>query len=340
MHANDFTPGKLPQQYLASLLKTYTHLDARVVVGPQIGEDAAVIDMGSHYLIAKSDPITFATDQIGYYAVQVNANDIATRGGTPKWFLATILLPEQTTTAALVEEIFAQLSTACQALGITLIGGHTEITYGIDRPIVSGHMLGEVAKDQLITTAGAQPGDAVFLSKGICVEGTAIIAREKFEDLLARGFSRSFLLRAQQFLFTPGIGVVQDAQTARKSAPIHAMHDPTEGGLAEGLHELAIAADVGLVIEQERIPVFAETRILCQTYQINPLGMIASGALLFTAAPAYKDAILHAFARQHIPCAQIGLVVEKECGVILKDGGKEYALPHFAKDEILKIFTD
>ncbi|RMF89925.1 MAG: hydrogenase expression/formation protein, partial [Nitrospinota bacterium] len=225
MNRADFTPGKLPQEYLALLLKAHAQPDERVVVGARIGEDAAVIDMGTHYLIAKSDPITFATDQIGYYAVQVNANDIATRGGTPRWFLATLLLPEQTT-ATLVEEIFAQLSSACRALGITLIGGHTEITYGLDRPILSGHMLGEVAKEALITTAGARVGDSVFLSKGICVEGTSIIAREKFSELLQQGFSEAFLRQAQQFLFTPGIGVVRDAKIARELAPIHSMHDP------------------------------------------------------------------------------------------------------------------
>ncbi|RMF87809.1 MAG: hydrogenase expression/formation protein, partial [Nitrospinota bacterium] len=144
--------------------------------------------------------------------------------------------------------------------------------------------------------------------------------------------------QAQQFLFTPGIGVVRDAKIARELAPIHSMHDPTEGGLAEGLHELAVAAEVGLIIEEEQIPVFPETRELCRVYQINPLGLIASGALLFTAAPEHEERILEGFARHGEPCARIGRVVEKEQGVMLRARGKLYPLPRFPKDEILKIF--
>ena len=161
-----------------------------------MGEDAAIIDMGDRYLIAKSDPITFATDAIGYYAVVVNANDIATRGGQPKWFLATLLLPEQRTSEALVESIFAQISQACATFGITLVGGHTEVTYGLDRPILAGHMLGEVTPQALVTTGGARVGDVVLLTKGICIEGASIIAREREQELMRRGVPEAVIQRA------------------------------------------------------------------------------------------------------------------------------------------------
>ena len=115
-------PGKLPPELLQRLLKSYTSADPRLIIGPAVGEDAAAIDMGDRYLIATSDPITFATDAIGYYAVVVNANDIATRGGQPKWFLATLLLPEQTTSVGLVESIFSQIAEACRSFGITVVG--------------------------------------------------------------------------------------------------------------------------------------------------------------------------------------------------------------------------
>src|SRR5918992_1130190 len=251
-------PGKLPPELLQRLLSSYTTADPRVVVGAAVGEDAAVIDMGDRYLIAKSDPITFATDAIGYYAVVVNANDIATRGGQPKWFLATLLLPEHTTSEVLVETIFAQIAQACGTLGIVLVGGHTEVTCGLDRPILSGHMLGEVEPAALVTTAGAQMGDVLLLTKGICLEGASIIARERQVDLRHRGVPEDLLRRAQNFLFDPGINVVRDAHLAIGSGRVHAMHDPTEGGLAMAVHELASAACVGVALQRDRIPVLEE----------------------------------------------------------------------------------
>src|SRR5262245_8898042 len=189
MNAPLLPAGKLPPALLTQLLARQAVTDPRVLIGPRLGEDAAVIDMGDRLLIAKSDPITFATDAIGYYAVTVNANDIAAMGGTPRWFLATLLLPEASTTAALVRDIFAQVRQACRELDITLVGGHTEITVGLTRPILSGHMLGEVARARLVTSAGVQVGDALLLTKGFPVEGVAIMAREGAARLAAQGHS-------------------------------------------------------------------------------------------------------------------------------------------------------
>ncbi len=186
-HAN-LPPGKLPPDLLERVLGQIPQHDDRLLIGPRVGEDAAIIDMGDRLLVAKSDPVTFATDAIGYYAVNVNANDIAAMGGTPRWFLATLLLPETQTTAALVESIFAQLRDACASLNITLAGGHTEITVDLNRPILSGHMLGEVSRDRLVTSAGAEVGDTVLLTKGFPVGGISIMARE-CADALSRHLS-------------------------------------------------------------------------------------------------------------------------------------------------------
>src|ERR1700690_1866187 len=150
--------GKLSPDLLARMLKSYTSLDARVKVGPSIGEDAAAVDIGDSYLLLKTDPITLVAEDIGTYTVTINANDIATMGGKPLWLLATILLPEKQATEELVESIFRQLSFACREIGVSLCGGHTEITQGIDRAIVVGAMIGEVKKDALITTGGAKTG--------------------------------------------------------------------------------------------------------------------------------------------------------------------------------------
>jgi hydrogenase expression/formation protein HypE len=332
-------PGKLPPELLQRLLSSYTTADPRVVVGPAVGEDAAVIDIGVRYLIAKSDPITFATDAIGYYAVVVNANDIATRGGQPKWFLATLLLPEHTTSEVLVETIFAQIAQACGTLGIVLVGGHTEVTCGLDRPILSGHMLGEVEPAALVTTAGARIGDVLLLTKGICLEGASLIARERQVELRHRGVPEALLQRAQNFLFDPGISVVRDARLAISSGRVHAMHDPTEGGLAMAIHELAGAAHVGVALHRDQISVLDEAALLCRIYGLDPLGTIASGALLIATPPEDAPQVQLALQTNGIDCAMIGRVVSPSEGVFIDDGEALQPLPRFERDEITRLFT-
>lgn len=330
--------GKLDAALLDELLARFPVADPQVVVGPRVGEDVAVIDLGNCYLLAKTDPITFATDQIGWYAVHVNANDIATAGAAPRWFLATLLLPAGQTTADTVSAIFDQIADACRELQIALVGGHTEITYELNRPILAGQMLAVVDKDRLVTTAGAQVGDEVILTKGVAVEGTALIAREKGESLRAAGLAPELLERASQFLFQPGISVVRDALVAVEAGGVHAMHDPTEGGVATGLHEVADAAGVGLRVERERIPILPECRALCAPFGLDPLGLLASGALLITAAPAATPAIQAALRRAGIRSAVIGCLRPPEEGRVLVEDGRERPLPRFDQDEIGKLF--
>jgi hydrogenase maturation factor len=332
--------GKLPAELLQTVLDKHARHDPRVIVGPRVGEDAAVIDIGDRYLIATADPITFATDELGWYALHVNANDIVVRGATPRWFLATLLLPAGATDEAGVRALFGQLAEACEDLEVTLVGGHTEITHGLDRPIVAGTMLGEVAKDKLVTTGGARVGDAVVLTKGVPLEGAAIIAREKETEARARGVPAATIRRAKGFLRTPGISVRPEAEIACELATVHAMHDPTEGGVATALHELAGAAGVGLRIDRDRIMVLPEGRALCEAFGLDPLGTIASGALLMTLAPAEAGIVIHALARESIDCHFIGQVVERAQGVTLVDGTKSWPMPVFPQDEITRLFKE
>ncbi len=334
-----FSIGKLPTELLGRLLERYRLEDERVVLGARIGEDAAVLDLGDKYLVAKTDPITFATDQIGWYAVHVNANDVVTAGATPLWFLATILLPEEQRDEAMVEEIFRQMNQACAELDISLVGGHTEITYGLDRPMVVGQMLGEVEKDRLVTTAGAQVGDAIVLTKGLAIEGTAIIAREREAYLRQRGYTSDFIARAQSYLYDPGISVFREAMLANRSFSLHAMHDPTEGGLAMGLYELSEAAGVGLLIEGGRIQVLPECRRLCAEFGLDPLGTIASGALLITLPSGQAGDLRRVLGSEDITAAVIGHVQPVADGVRLRWGESLTDLPRFAQDEIAKLFA-
>jgi hydrogenase maturation factor len=335
--SNSLPVGKLEMDYLGHLLARYTQVNGRVVVGAEVGEDATVIDFGDRYLVAKTDPITFATEEIGWYAVNVNANDVATTGATPRWFLATLLLPEGSTDRALVERIFSQLSDACRQLEVSFCGGHTEITYGLDRPIVVGQMLGEVERDRLVTTAGAQVGDDIVLTKGIAIEATSIIAREKAKELAVK-YSAEFIDRCRGFLHQPGISVVREAQIATAQARVHAMHDPTEGGLIMGLRELAQAVDAGLLIHEERIKVLPETALLCADYDLDPLGIIASGSLLIVLSPEDSTRVVEKLEEVGIAATVIGKVMAREEGLKLMAGGVARDLPYFERDEIARLF--
>jgi len=331
--------GKLEVEYLAQLLARYARLDDRVLVGAGIGEDATVIDFGDRYLVAKTDPITFATEEIGWYAVHVNANDIATTGAEPKWLLVTLLLPEGRTDSRLVERIFSQLAGACEQIGVSLCGGHTEVTYGLDRPIVVGQMLGEVAREQLVTSNGARVGDAILMTKAVAVEGTAIIARERGSELANR-YPAEFLARCRNLLRDPGISVLSEARIAVRTARVHAMHDPTEGGLATGLWELAQASGVGLRIQQAAIPTLPETAALCTRYGLNPLGLIASGSLLLALAAEDALPVVVALQSENIPATVIGEVVPPEEGMTLIADGHAQELPRFEPDEIARLFAE
>ncbi|MEW6355094.1 MAG: AIR synthase family protein [Planctomycetota bacterium] len=312
-------------------------MDKRVIVGPGIGEDAAVIDFGETYLVAKTDPITFATDRIGWYSIHINANDIATMGARPRWFLGTVLFPEGQTDEALVEKVFDDIRTTCNDLDIELVGGHMEIAYGMPRTIVVGQMLGEVSKDKLVRSENARPGDDVILTKGIAVEATSIIAREKAEQLRGK-FDEPFLERCRNFLTDPGISVVTDALTANEAAAVHAMHDPTEGGLATGLRELAEAAGCGIRVDAKRIHVFDECKDLCAHFGLDPLGVIASGALLIAVAPADTENVLQALASEGIKASVIGRLTEKSDGLKMESKGTVRDLPAFPADEIARLF--
>ena len=331
--------GKLGSELLTRLLGRYVRPGPGVVVGPGIGIDAAVIEVGPGYLLAKSDPITFATDQIGLYALHVNANDIAVMGGRPKWFLATLLLPGGKVSEADAEAIFSQIAEACDQLGVSLCGGHTEVTTGLDRPIVVGTMLGQVERDRLITAAGARVHDKILLTKGAAIEATSILAREKASVLKDR-VSKALLERAGEFLLEPGISVIRDAAVTVAAGEVHAMHDPTEGGLAAALHEIAIASNVGIEVHHDAIQVREETRELCAIFGLDPLGAIASGALLAAVAPNDADSILDALAADGIDARVIGEVVPPARGVTITDRNGSKALPPFSQDEIARLFAD
>lgn len=328
--------GKLPNSLLKKFLDKIGTRDERVVLGPSVGEDVAVIKFGSKLLVAKTDPVTFATDLIGWYAVNVNANDIATMGVRPRWFLATILLPEGCTEEE-AEEIYDQVLSACNSLDIVLVGGHTEITYGFKRPVVVGCMLAEAEDKPFITTSGAKLGDDIVLTKGLAIEGTAVLAREAEQALLSASLNKALVQKAAGYLFYPGISVLKEALIACSEAKINSMHDPTEGGLSTGLWEIAKAAGVGILVEESKIPVLAESKAICDKLVLNPLGLLASGALIITLPSAESAKLVKALNTAGISASVIGKVVGMEEGLKMRTAKGTIELPQFKRDELARF---
>lgn len=330
-----FPVGKLPTDVLDNLLKSASS-HPRLVVGPKIGEDAAVIDMGERYLVAKSDPITFVENHIGRYAVHVNANDIACMGATPLWFLMTLLLPEGRADEAMISRIWEEVEDACADLDITICGGHTEITSGLEFPILSGHMLGEVSKENLVRGADAQVDDLILLTRPIPVEGTAILADAKY-DFLKNHMDVEILENAKKNLESPGISVVAQALAAAGTGQVHAMHDPTEGGMATGIHEMAEAAGLGAIVEENNIPISFEGGKICKALNLDPLGVITSGALLLAVPAEGEETVREALMATGAMGVQIGRLCAPDSGVMIRRDGKTSPLRRFDSDEISKV---
>jgi len=328
--------GKLPPDLLERLLKRINLEDPDVVIGPRVGEDAAVLDIGDKYLVAKTDPVTFVEEKIGWYCVNVNANDVATMGAKPRWFLSTLLLPERKTDESLVEKIFDDINESCSNLGVTLCGGHTEVTAGLDRPILVGQMLGEVSKDKLVRSDRIEIGDKILLTQGIAIEGTAILATEK-EKILSERIDANMISRAKKFLVNPGISVVKAALTASQIADVHWMHDPTEGGIATGLWELGKVSGLGLKIDGDAVVVFPETEVFCELLGLDPWGLIASGALLVVVNREDADKVISALSHENIPTVTIGEVISPEEGLTFRLRGKVFSLVPFVSDELTRI---
>jgi len=237
-----------------------------------------------------------------------------------------------------VLEISRQINQACRDLGISVVGGHTEITYNLDRPLVLGTLIGEVEKERLVTPRGAQPGDVVLLTKGVPVEAVSILARE-FAAPLRAILSEEEIQTAAGYLTHPGIGITRAARIALQAGRVHAMHDPTEGGLAAALWELADASATSLVIEREAVHILPLGARICQFFKLDPLATIASGALLLTAPEADASAIISALQAEGIHCAAIGRVHPGPSAVHEIVEGRTNLLKRPERDDIGRVYA-
>lgn len=328
--------GKLPNALLRAFFAQLPFEDPAMIVKPGVGEDTAAVDVAAEeVLVLKSDPITFATDAIGQYAVLVNANDIATSGAVPRWLLTTLLFPRGVTGAE-IWQVMNELRATCQGWGITLCGGHTEITDAVTRPVVIGMLAGTVTRAGLVDKRNMAAGDHVLLTKGVAVEGTAIIAREFGRRLAALGVSADEIEVCRQFL--DRISIITEARIAADAPGVSAMHDVTEGGLAAALKELGEAGGHRIRVDMDRIPIFPETRKLTGLLGLDPLGLIGSGSLLITCAAAAVDTLAAAIRSAGVAVAVIGEVLTPGEGIEALRGGRTVRWPCFEVDEITRLF--
>lgn len=321
--------GKLPSDVLEKrILSSFRFKRKEVLVRSKVGEDCSVLDFGEYACVVSTDPITGASNEIGRLAVHISCNDVAANGVEPFGLLFTILAPEGTTLEVL-QDIVRQAAEEAASLKVEIIGGHTEITPAVNRIVVSTTAIGRAAKDRVVTSSGAKPGDYIILTKWAGLEGTAIIAHD-FEKRL-RGRMDDALLESAQAMMGH-ISVVREGMIAGKMGAT-AMHDVTEGGVLGALWELAEASGVGLRIYRDKIPVRPETRTICEEFGLNPLKLISSGCMLITCRDG--QGMLEALNREGIPASIIGEVVEE--GRTLVSGEREEPIDPPESDELYKV---
>lgn len=329
-----FPYGKLNPAILESIV--FQYLGARrsdVVLGPSRGEDAAVLKVGDELIVASCDPISGSVRKVGWLAVNVSANDVATRGVKPRWFFSCILLPKNSR-AEVLEEICKQMDLAAKRLEIAIVGGHSEVSPGLSHPIVIGFCAGKV-EGTYVHSGGAKPRGKIILTKGAGIEGTGILATDK-EELIAEFLGKDVAERGKKYL--ERVSVVTEAMKAFNFGGVQAMHDPTEGGVIGGLCELADAANLGFKVNEEKIPIGEETAAICELFKIDPLRLISSGSLLIVVDREKAEGVVYELKILGIKASLIGEMLEdpSERYLLTKEGKKkEISMPE--ADELWKI---
>ncbi len=318
-------PGKVPWEVIAPLVQG--PLPPEVELGPAQGEDASILRIGDELWAVAADPVTFTAADAGRLAVVINANDVAVRGAEPRFFLATVLFPEPTATSEDVNAVLGQIRATCDRLQVALIGGHTEVAPGLDQPVISGCMLGRIV-DRPVRTGGVRAGDVIGVTRSAGLEGTGILSAElgpRLETLDQRpleGVPEG--VRSGEWL-----SVVREALALARSGVVSALHDVTEGGVGEALHEMRSAAGVGIDLVPEAVPLLDVTRALCEEIQIDPLGLIGSGAVLVSCAPEDRSRVESVLGELEVPITWIAAAVPP--------GEETTPPPRFRRDELLKM---
>jgi len=332
-------PGKLPNDLLARHLASAPGAaDPAVLVPAGVGEDVVALDIGSHStLVAHGDPITLTSEHLGHFAALVNANDVATAGAEPRWLLTTVLLPPGTTPSEALH-LLADVAGAAAGAGAPVVGGHTEVTDAVTRPVISVTALGTVARERLRDKRAMRPGDRVVLTKALAVEGTAILATEAAARLRELGLDEDELAACRALL--PLMSIVPEARLAAGFDGVRAMHDVTEGGLATAVRELAQAGGHDIAVQDDAIPVLPQTARVCALLGADPRGLIASGSLLVCCDPRETGALVGALSDAGVPATVIGEVGAAGTEVRAWRAGAPVPWPAFATDEVARLLSE
>ena len=311
----------MPKFSLGALQRCiYPHFQSSnkdVLLGSKFGEDVALTQVGGDVLASHLDPIEGAVAEIGWLAVHVACNDIATCGAQPRWLQLLVMVPDAAD-EALLEQIMNDAARAAEEVGAVIIGGHTEYTHNLRRPLVAVTAFGPLEGKHPVLTSGAKPGDHILVTKGIPLEGTAILAGDFADEARSRGLNDADLDAARSLMRK--ISVVSEALILA-DAGASSMHDVTDGGLLETLREIAVLSEVGLDIKYEKIPIPVVCARFAQAFEFDPLQMISSGTLV-AAVPSERVAQAGAaLTAAGIPYADIGLAIPGE-GVRVQRGSE------------------
>ena len=321
--------GKVPPNILQkTVLKRIGAPSPLLKVKPSIGLDVAVIALKNGYLILSSDPITGVAEEIGWYAVNVAANDVATSGAKPMFLQSVILLPEGSDTNTL-KQITTDMHKAAKKIGLTITGGHTETVKDLKRPIVISTCIS--IAENYVTAADAKVGDTILMTKAAALEGTSILARhdQTLQDLPPK-------IKKKAINLAKKISIVEEATEAYSTGYVHAMHDPTEGGIIGGLCEMAEASKLGFIVYKSKIPILDVTKKICQLKNIDPLRLISSGALLLAVDPKGVEEVKKRLTAKGIPVAEIGKFTTSR-RILIDEQGKKHTLPKAVIDELWRL---
>ncbi|MCS7140151.1 MAG: AIR synthase family protein [Candidatus Nezhaarchaeota archaeon] len=333
--------GKLPPNFLEAMVFPRIGIkDHRVLVGPSVGEDAAIVDVGNgSVLVAHVDPITEAIERVGWLSVHIASNDVAVRGVKPEWFLSVILLPPTSTLDSL-DLITKQIDDALREVSGTIIGGHTEVSPGLEKPVVIMTAMGIGSRDDIVLTRGAKPGDYVIVTKAVGLEGTAIIASDFKSKLLGLGVQQSTISEAISYF--KEVSVLKEALALSKMKSVSSMHDPTEGGLLNGLIEVARASKCIIEVYEKNVPIREATKVICDTLSLDPLKLISSGSLIAMVKPNYIDKAMNVLRDLGIDFSVIGRVISGGGPKVLlhRADGMVEEFSDYVQDEISKLWVN
>lgn len=317
-------PGKLPIKKLKELISFNGFRSNSVIVGPKEGVDFAVVATGDEFLIVSSDPVTGTSSRAGWYAVNIGCNDVATSGNRPQFIEVVTLVPEGLGEREL-RKIFQEVDSACKELEVSVLGGHTEITRAVKRPIIETTAFCFAKK--YVSSEMARAGDKIVMTKSAGLEGTSILANhEKAKEKL----SSKLIKKAESF--SKEISIVREAVTAASTGLVNAMHDCTEGGLIAALYEMAYSSGLGFYVDSRNVKIREETLEICELFKIDPLKLLSSGSLLIS---TNKPEVIIDELRKFTECSIIGEFTSNKKKVIKYNVEKE--IKEVPRDELWKI---